>query len=164
MNKLRQKCVSLLALAAMCRPSDLTKFKRNDVKFNSDGSLTIVYFGIKNDLNRKGFEIRIQTAGNKKLNPVTCLHAYIDKTRSITGAEGPTFISLISPHEGLSAAGISDILRDTIRETGLDVKKFTPRCFRPTGATASIRAGNDPEVTRQLARWKTHEVFYDSYV
>ena len=164
MKKLPQKCVLLLALAAMCRPSDLTKFRRNDVKFNSDGSLTIVYFGIKNDLNRKGFEIRIQPAGNKRLDPVTCSQAYIDKTRSITCAEGPAFLSLIPPHEGLSAAGIFDILRDTIREAGLGVKKFTPRCFRPTGAAASIRAGNDPEVTRQLGRWKTREVFYDSYV
>ena len=46
-KKLRQKCVSLLALAGMCRPSDLTKFKRNDIIFNNDGSVTIMYFGIK---------------------------------------------------------------------------------------------------------------------
>ena len=145
----------------MCRPSE---FKRNDIIFNNDGSVTIMYFGIKNDKNRKGFEVRLQPASTEKLDPVACLKSYLSITRSLAHDDGPTFLSLIPPHDGLSAAGVSDILRKTIRHAGLDEKKFTPRSFRPTGASASIKAGNDPEVTRQIGRWRSREVFYNSYV
>lgn len=163
-KRLRQKCVSLLALCGMCRPSDLIRFKRNDITFNEDKSVTIVYFGIKNDKNRKGFEIRLRPASNAKLDPVACLKSYLGVTKALVADDGPTFLSLIPPHDGLSVASISDILRETIKGAGLSDKKFTPRAFRPTGASASIKAGNDPEVTRQIGRWRSRDVFYESYV
>ncbi|KAK3759320.1 hypothetical protein RRG08_012255 [Elysia crispata] len=129
-----------------------------------------MYFGIKNDKNRKGFELlRIRRdsfpdfASGTQLG-VACLKSYLSITRSLAHDDGPTFLSLIPPHDGLSAAGVSDILRETIRDAGLDEKKFTPRSFRPTGASASIKAGNDPEVTRQIGRWRSREVFFNSYV
>ncbi|KAK3778993.1 hypothetical protein RRG08_034251 [Elysia crispata] len=99
-----------------------------------------MYFGIKNDKNRKGFEVRLQPASTEKLDPVACLKSYLSITRSLAHDDGPTFLSLIPSHDGLSAAGVSDILRETIRDAGLDEKKFTPRSFRPTGASASKQA------------------------
>ena len=54
------------------------------------------------------------------------------------------------------------------------VKMFADFCkkynyaFPPStaqrSASASIKAGNDPEVTRQIGRWRSREVFYNSYV
>ena len=74
-DKLRLKCVVLLAISAMLRPSDAAPLVKvldeekqcfkpvvlstKNLKFNIDGSLTIVFHGIKNDYTRDGFEINI---------------------------------------------------------------------------------------------------------
>ena len=163
LKKLRQKCISLFALCAMCRPSDLARLTRNCVTFNEDSSVTVTFFGLKNDKNRKGFEVRLQPAAEEKRDPIACLKLYLDQTESLTHSDGPAFLSLVPPYDGLSVTGISAVLSETIKQAGLS-DKFTPRSFRPTGATASIKAGNDSEVTRQIGRWKTREIFYDAYV
>ena len=82
-EKLRQKCVSLLCLTAMCRPSDLAPrvgFHRNQIVFNKDGSATVTFFGIKNDADRKGFEIKLSPTSEKISDPVKCLRNYLDRT------------------------------------------------------------------------------------
>lgn len=163
LKRLRQKCITLLALSAMCRPSDLI-FKRNECVFNTDGTVTLTFFGIKNDKDRQGFEVRIQPSFNTLCDPVKCLENYVERTRHMTDPDGPLFLSIRPPHVGIGVSAISDDLRNSIEQAGLDTKIFTPRSFRPTGATASVTCGNDPEVTRQIGRWKTQSVFYDRYV
>ncbi len=163
LKQLRQKCMTLMALCIMCRPSDLI-LHRDKIMFNVDGTVTFMFFGIKNDTDRKGFEVRLQPARNKKCDPVECLNEYINRTEHLTRADGPLFLSLRPPHGAISIAVVTEELRNSIEQAGLDTKVYTPRCFRPSGATAAIKAGNDPELTRQLGRWKTRDVFYDNYV
>ena len=59
--------------------------RANQVQFNVDGSLTITFFGIKNDAHRTGFEIRIPEADNAKVDPVKTLKDYMDRTADIRG-------------------------------------------------------------------------------
>ena len=77
-SKLRQKTLALLALCAMCRPSDL-KMKRRDVVFNADGSATLTFFSIKNDRDRTGFEVRLSPATNVLTDPIACLKEYLSR-------------------------------------------------------------------------------------
>jgi len=85
---LRLKCVTLLALCAMLRPSDialnvvyydatanLTRqfyIKLSDIVFDSD-SMTVTFHGIKNDSQRRGFIVTLPCATNGKLCPVECM-------------------------------------------------------------------------------------------
>ena len=76
---LRQKAITLLALTALCRPSDIAPqaiFRRSQIIQNSDSSLTLRFFGIKNDRKREGFEVCLHKADNKKVDPVECLLIY----------------------------------------------------------------------------------------
>ena len=75
-KQLRQKTISLLSLGMMARPSDLAPsmgFSRNQIKFNNDRSMTLTLCGIKNDSDRHGFEIKIDSASNPKVDPVSAL-------------------------------------------------------------------------------------------
>ncbi|GFN96589.1 hypothetical protein PoB_002309500 [Plakobranchus ocellatus] len=48
-TRLRQKAMTLLALTALCRPSDIspqTIFRRSQISQNPDSSLTLRLFGI----------------------------------------------------------------------------------------------------------------------
>lgn len=129
-GRLRQKCISLLALCCMLRPSDIAPqcgFYRNQIKFNEDKSVTLTLFGIKNDYDRKGFEIRIQPADDPNICPISCLYTYLARTKHITPHSGPVFVSTTTPYKAISATTVSDILRKSIREAGLHNKGFTPR-------------------------------------
>ncbi|GFO46781.1 hypothetical protein PoB_007328600 [Plakobranchus ocellatus] len=60
----RQKAMTFLALTALCRPSDIapqTIFRRSQISQKPDSSLTLRFFGIKNDSQRQRFG-RSQTA------------------------------------------------------------------------------------------------------
>ena len=82
-SDLRLKAVTLLTISTLARCSDLALaniLKREQIQFNSDGSLTISLFQIKNDRDRTGFEIRVEKASNIKYGPVKTLNDYIRRT------------------------------------------------------------------------------------
>ena len=168
-DRLRQKCISLLCLTAMCRPSDIAPgsgFFRKQIKFNLDNSATITFFGIKNDTKRKGFEIKLTPATEHTIDPVACLRCYLNRTKGDSDkecGETPVFRSLTSPSVGLKATTVSQILRKTLKDAGL-ADEYTARGFRAAGATAAIRSGCDPDSTRQIGRWGSRDVFFDHYV
>jgi hypothetical protein len=181
-QRLRLKAVTLLALSLMTRPSDLAPkatlfdadtgrkepvmFTRKQVKFHQDGSATVLFFGIKNDHSRTGFEVRIPGSSAVKVDPVHALQCYLDRTETLVGAESsaPVFISLRPPCSGVTGATIARILVEAIKLAGLDGKGYRAKSFRPTGATAAVKANAKPETVMQLGRWKTDTVFRERYV
>lgn len=171
LQRLRQKCITLLCLTAMCRPSDIAPkigFLRKQIEFNSDNSVTIRFFGIKNDQHRKGFEIKLTPANETCVDPVACLKCYIQRSSqydidSRHDLDTPVFRSLTHPMEAISPTTVANILNDTLREAGL-AQKFSARSFRAAGVTAAIDSGCDPDSTRQIGRWASREVFFDHYV
>lgn len=166
LNKLRQKAVTAIALSAMCRPSDLAPragFLRRQLQFKDNGSLVIQFFAVKNDADRHGFEIQVDPSSEPLRDPVSCLRCYINRTATNVSQSGPVFITNSPPYREVSVSTISGMLRDSIREAGLSTE-FTPRSFRPTGATAAVLGGVAPHTARSLGRWKTESVFFERYV
>ena len=95
LQDLRIKAVTLLALCAMTRPSDIAPkgklfnvesrsvipmtMSRDDVIFETDVSMTVRFHGIKNDTKRQGFEVHIPAnSENPICDPVECLRIYIE--------------------------------------------------------------------------------------
>ena len=74
------------------------------------------------------------------------------------------FIGLKRPHAAITNKTVSEILKTSIKDAGLGELGFTPRSFRPTGATAGIQAGINPGTVPQIGRWKNETVFYERYV
>ncbi len=178
---LRLKTITLLALCLMLRPSDVAPrglvfnptsgqrepllFTLNNVTFLDDGSAKIRFFGIKNDSDRKGFQISLPSAEPAKIDPVRVLKNYISRTDGArSGADGPVFLTLRAPYRALKADSVAQVLNDAIRRAGLSDHHFSAKDFRPTGATVAIDNGTDPEVAMQIGRWKTRSVFFEHYV
>ncbi len=179
---LRLKTLCLLALVLMLRPSDVAVksqgfdselcvpsqmvFSEHQVTFNPDGTLSVCFHGIKNDYDRDGFVVTIPPASSEKLDPVSCLQEYMLRTESIRQSipDLPVFITLTKPYRAMSASSISAVLHEAIVLSGLDSKHYTPKCFRPTGATQAISVGTDPNIARHIGRWRSQEVFEKHYV
>lgn len=165
--KLRQKAVTLMAIACLARPSDFAPsvgFFRDQLTFNQDGSVTVNFFGIKNDYDRGGFEIRIEPAKERVIDPVECMRAYFNKTANVMADRVPVFPAVRPPFQGINAQSIAQILNTSIKEAGLDTNMFSAKCFRPSAATAAIVSGCDPNTTRLRGRWKNNDVFFSNYV
>ena len=179
-KSLRLKCLTLLALCLMLRPSDVAPkgvqfnasdmtvdkliFSKDMVSFQED-SMLIRFHGIKNDTSRKGFEVSVPRASVKKLDPVDCLQYYIEKTDCHRSVENnAVFLGLNKPHKALSSSAVAGILQEAIDMAGLKNQGFSAKSFRPTGATAAVSTDCDPNVAMQLGRWKSETVFFEHYV
>ena len=179
---LRLKCITLMSLFLMLRPSDIAprsvqfnpetlqttniEFTRNQIVFNDDGSCNVTFQGIKNDTDRSGFVVKLPSHEVKKLDPASCLKCYMQFTSKLGFNDNldPVFISLNKPYKSISAQQISAILNESIDLAGLGGMGYSAKYFRPTGATMAVSGGEDPEIIRKLGRWKTASVFYDHYV
>ncbi|GFN94472.1 hypothetical protein PoB_002097800 [Plakobranchus ocellatus] len=74
--------MTLLALTALCRPSDIapqTIFLEGH-RFPSTQTHPSSY-----DSQRQGFEVRLHKAENKKVDPVECLLTYLEKNCPLHG-------------------------------------------------------------------------------
>ena len=178
-KNLRLKCITLLALVVMLRPSDIApqsvivdgsgevrdmQFTVDQLNFKADGSVAIAIHGNKNDTHRHGFVVDVTPASDVSICPVRTLRTYLQRTDKFRSSNGPVFISLRKPYGALSSSAIRQILNDAIETVGLSRNDFTAKSFRPTGATIAITEGFDPNVVQQIGRWKTSSVFFEHYV
>jgi len=164
---LRQKAVTLLALSALCRPSDLAPpsiLKRSQLCFHEKESLSITFFGIKNDYSREGFQVQVKGTNNPAVDPVKCLYTYIERTEYCVSDVGPLFITLIPPFRQITPSVVSQILNKSICDAGLDKKLYTAKCFRPTGASVLFNEGFSSDEVRRLGRWRSNNVMFDHYI
>ena len=181
LDMLRLKAVTLMAITFMARPSDLAPmgvlfdpttlsvknqvFSTNNIKFNTDGSMCVRFFGTKNDSTRTGFEVNVPKAKDSKVDPVDCVKVYIERTsnnRPIN--DSPLFISLRTPYQAINSSTIARTLGKAIDLAGLDTSCFTAKNFRPSATTAAVNSQVSAETAMQLGRWKTKEVFLNHYV
>ena len=136
----------------------------DDVQFHEDGSITVTFWGIKNDTNRQGFSVTVPKNANQVMDISEVLQLYINKTetcRSVVPGK-PLFISLNNPYKGIAADTVGNILETSIHQAGLE--GYTAKSFRPTAATRAVEIGVLPETAMQIGRWKTKEVFFNHYV
>ena len=180
LEKLRLKCVVLLAISAMLRPSDAAPLSKvfdvqmqtykpvvlstKNLTFHPNGSLTIIFHGTKNDYSRDGFEVNIQPASLPRVDPVKALQCYINRTKYSRSGDCPLFLSLKEPSRAISATSIARILDKAITLAGLKSQGFTAKHFRPSAATTAVQQGINPDSVMRTGRWKSRDTFESHYV
>ena len=55
-------------------------------------------------------------------------------------------------------------MEEAIRSAGLGNQGNSANSFHPTGATAAIDFGRNPDIVMKTCRWETASVFRDHYV
>lgn len=179
-KQLRLKTITLLALVAMLRPSDIAPqsvvfdpvecvsrrrvFSTSQIIFG-ECDMTISFHGIKNDTSRAGFVVTVPKTSNVKIDPVQCMLDYVKRTESVRPVrDSPVFLTLTRPRRAIDAVTVANILQEAIKLADLDTALFSAKSFRPTGATVAIDNGFNPESVMKIGRWKTQSVFFDHYV
>lgn len=177
LEKLRLKAITLMALCLMLRPSDIApravkvqggsvvkyQFTTDMLLFLDNGSVEVYLSGIKNDYHRDGFRVYLRPSSVAKVCPVKALKLYLQRTGGMVVVR-PVFTPLRYPFDALSSASIAKILSEAIQLAGLAGHGFTPKSFRPTGATAAIENDVNPSFARFTGRWASQECFEKHYV
>jgi hypothetical protein len=183
-KQLRMKAICLMALVFMLRPSDIAPrsqvmnesaashhdavFSTSHLDFMPDGSLTVRFHGIKNDYDRDGFSVTIPHLPGQfdKCDPVLSLQAYIEATKQFRRSlpSSPVFLTLNKPYRAIDASTVSSVLSESIKLAGLSSHQYSPRSFRPTGATQAINCGIHPDIARHIGRWRSQDTFNKHYV
>ena len=136
-KSIRLKTITLLALVLMKRPSDLApkaklfdpqSMSRKTVALSVDDvqfldklmvPCLLLFWGIKNDTQRQGFEVNIPPTADCVIDPVSCLQIYLRKTENWRkGPDNPLLISLKAPYKAISADTVSNILEESIHLAG----------------------------------------------
>ena len=140
-------------------------FSTDQISFLENGELQIQFFGIKNDLHRDGFTVKVPPASIPKLDPVSTLRTYIQRTDPLRPSDSkPVFLAAKKPHRAITASTVAKVLEDAIYLSGLDINLYSAKCFRPSAATQAIESGLDLDKARRIGRWKTPSVFFEHYV
>lgn len=177
LEKLRMKTIVLMALCLMLRPSDIAPravkiekksvvkhiFSMDRLTFLQDWSVEVYLAEIKNDYNRDGFRVFMRSSSVAQVCPVDTLRIYPMRTGGMEVSR-PVFSPLKYPFDALSSTSIAKIMSDAIQMVSLDKLGFSPKSFRPTGATASVENNIDPDFTRSVGRWMNRETFEKHYV
>lgn len=114
-----------------------TIFSTDNLQFNTDGSLSIDFYGIKNDTDRAGFTVTIQSASEAAIDHVRTLKCYINMTQEQrTGvSSNPVFLTLKKPYKAIDSSTVYNALQSESTRVGLESQRFRAKDFRPTGAT-----------------------------
>ena len=169
------KCIVLLALVAILRPSDIApcavvvkksgveslQFTANRIDIDEENSIIkLRLLGIKNDYERQGFEVVVRAAQNKKLCPIVTMQAWLHRTWLVNpDPRRPVFAPLNYPFSSLSSCAIAAILNKAIKLVGLANQGFTAKSFRLTGATVAIQKGVNLDMVQRTGRWRSTRMF-----
>lgn len=182
LQDLRLKTVSLLAILLMLRPSDIAPraemfdptshgsdrvvFSTDQLVFNDDNTVSVSFFGIKNDATRSGFVVTLPGHSNAKLDPVSALRVYISRTSTqrVSSRTKAVFLTMHPPYRPIQSTTVGSVLAKAIVLAGLGGRGFSAKSFRPTGATTAVDGGVSPHVVQQIGRWKSTDVFFKHYV
>ena len=133
--------------------------------FNDNGVASITFHGIKNDTSRSGFNVHLPCDENVLVDPVSALQTYIARTDTHSPyPEASAFVTLQPPFRALRTSTTANIVDEVIRIAGLGNQGYSAKTFLPTGATAAIDSGKNPDIVTKTGRWKTASVFRDHYV
>ena len=95
--------------------------------------------------------------------PLSCLKAYINKTKALRNNETKLCISYVRPHKPVSRDTISRWTKETLKLSGIDTKVFTAHSTR----SASVSKANEKDVPLHeiitKAGWKSAETFRKYY-
>ena len=95
--------------------------------------------------------------------PLTCLKAYINKTKALRSSETKLFVSYVRPHKAVSRDTVSRWTKDTLRLCSIDTKVFTAHSTR----SASFSKANEKDVPvceiMAKAGWRSAETFRKDY-
>lgn len=166
LDKITKKLVTLLALLTAHRVQTLSKINIKNIEmFPTKVNIKIPDF-LKT--TRKGSLQPILVLPFFEERPEICpgktLLAYLEKSRPLRGHIDSLFISVRKPYKAVGSQTLSRWIKDTLRDSGIDVNIFSAHSTRHAATSAAHGLGVNLDQIRRTAGWSgSSDTFYRFY-
>lgn len=155
LNRLTKKTVTLLALCTAHRAQTLANIKINNIILRSEWIEIEIPDRIKTSGPGRCQPLLILPKFNDqpKLCVASALIRYLHVTKALRGSHQTLFLAVKKPFAPVGAQSISRWIKDTLRESGIDVSLFKAHSVRHAATSSAFTKGIDLNTIRRTAGW-----------
>lgn len=165
-KQLTYKTVTLMALCTAHRVQTLSKIKIDNISVFEDRLEIIILDIIKTSSLNAAQPKLILPFFTEQTNicVASTLLSYLQETANIRGSIKDLFITFKKPFHAATSQSISRWIKQTLLESGIDVKKFKAHSTRHAASSAAHRSGISLDSIKANAGWsKESNVFFKFY-
>lgn len=166
LEQLSYKLITLIALSTAHRLQTLHCIRLSNISHLADRVEIIITDLIKTSTPKKEQPKLILPYYEAK--PEICVAStlihYIEITRTHRKEIDKLFITFKRPFHAASKQTLSRWVRNTLKQSGIDTKKYSPHSVRHASTSAALRAGVSIDTIRTTAGWsKNSNTFFNYY-
>lgn len=98
-----------------------------------------------------------------KLDVVSCIRAYVSRTRSLRGSSSQLLISYVKPHKAIVACSVARWLQTIMQRAGIDVSIYKAHSTRSAATSKAKVMGLSAQEIMQRANWTRESTFKRYY-
>lgn len=166
LKDISKKLVTLLALSTGQRMQTLSLIKVKDIKVTDTCIMIAINEIIKTSApNRQNPRLIIPFFIDKQsICPATTLISYMEKTKPFRTTENDNLIQTYKkPIHNCTAQSISRWIKETLSDSGVDVKMFSAYSTRHASTSAANRAGVSIEIIKKTAGWTGNSICFAKF-
>lgn len=165
LDTLRLKLLALTAILIIAHPSDLALLRRPKLEDLDADVVSFSMLAYKTDYHRTGWTGQIFRCSDPSLDWIATCKEWLKRTQEwvINNPTPKLFVSLLRPHDSLSADRVSNLLSTVSANAGLDPKVFTGGTYRPGAVAAFLDAKIEPDRIMYCGRWRNEDVWREHY-
>lgn len=166
LNKMSKKLITLIALLTAHRVQTLSKININNIESHPSKITIKIPDFLKT--TRKGCEQPILVLPYFENKPEICpgkvLKSYLEKSSSLRRDIQSLFISVRRPFKAVGSQTLSRWIKETLKDSGIDVNVFTAHSTRHAATSAAHNLGVSLDLIRRTAGWSgSSNTFYKFY-
>lgn len=153
---LTKKCITLLSLVTAQRVQTLSKINIKNIENHQTELVIKIPDLIKTSRPGRTQPVLTLPFFIEKIEicPAKTLLDYINVTNSLRSSD-ILFISFKKPHNSVSTQTLSRWIKQTLKESGIDVSVFTAHSTRHASSSKAYRSGVNIDLIRKTAGWST---------
>ncbi|KAL0833066.1 hypothetical protein ABMA28_001178 [Loxostege sticticalis] len=152
LEQMTKKCSTLIALVTAHRVQTISKMYLKNV-FISDSQILIKITDLIKS-SRPGVSqpvLRLPFFSEKpQICPAKALMSYMEKTQNLRKSDN-LFISFRKPYNSVTSQSISRWIKDTLRDSGVDVSIFSAHSTRHASTSTAYNRGVNVDLIRNMA-------------
>ncbi|KAK3108808.1 hypothetical protein FSP39_016198 [Pinctada imbricata] len=165
LKDLTLKVTMLIALSTACRSSEVSRLDMNYMVIDDDSIMFSVPTLTKGRrCGEPPIEIKIgKFRAEPKLDVVTCILEYINRTQDIRGNETVLLISHIKPHKQVRPCTVAKWLQQIMQMAGIDISTFKAHSTRSASTSKANKQGLSAPQIMKMAKWRSECTFKRFY-
>ena len=165
LKDLTLKVTILIALSSACRSSEVSRLDMNFMKIDNDS----IKFSIPTlTKGRRCGDPPVEIVLGKfqaqpKLDVVSCILEYVNRTQNIREGETILLVSYIKPHKQVRPCTVAKWIQQIMKLSGIDTSTFKAHSTRGASTSKANKQGLSVPQIMKMAKWKSECTFRRFY-